>query len=253
MSAIVSSSTRTVPVPGSSNIRDFGGIPIDAGKVIRPQILYRGEAPSLIGKEGVEDLIQRGVVTFIDVRGETEQGEDTPDPLLPFLQSGKVQRLTIDVNPPLWWRESSEGQDPYNHLPASYTHSFRSGYKDLLEALYAGTEAGGGIYLHCMVGKDRTGIASAMVLLALGASREDAIEDFLESTTGFRELAVKLKDHPIHTEFADPDWSKILPRQDAIEGALDNILDAEDITFLTDAHADPRFIAFRDYVTVPVE
>ena len=39
--------------------------------------------------------------------------------------------------------------------------------------------AEGTVLFHCFTGKDRTGIAAMLVLLALGVSREDAIADYM--------------------------------------------------------------------------
>ena len=35
------------------------------------------------------------------------------------------------------------------------------------------------LLFHCTAGKDRTGVAAALILLALGVSREDVMEDYL--------------------------------------------------------------------------
>ena len=39
------------------------------------------------------------------------------------------------------------------------------------------------LLFHCSAGKDRTGVAAALILLALGASRETVMEDFLATNT----------------------------------------------------------------------
>jgi protein-tyrosine phosphatase len=50
---------------------------------------------------------------------------------------------------------------------------------------------------HCTAGKDRTGLASALILYALGADEETIYKDYLESTRLLQErLAALLKDRP---------------------------------------------------------
>jgi protein-tyrosine phosphatase len=50
---------------------------------------------------------------------------------------------------------------------------------------------------HCTAGKDRTGLASALILYALGTDMETIYKDYLESTRLLQEhLAVLLKGRP---------------------------------------------------------
>ena len=39
------------------------------------------------------------------------------------------------------------------------------------------------LLFHCSAGKDRTGVAAALILLALGVSRQDVMEDYLLTNT----------------------------------------------------------------------
>ena len=49
-------------------------------------------------------------------------------------------------------------------------------YRALFGAIRAGQTP---ILFHCTAGKDRTGVAAALILKALGVSREDIVEDYL--------------------------------------------------------------------------
>src|SRR3546814_9409940 len=48
----------------------------------------------------------------------------------------------------------------------------------LIEAIIAGEMP---MLVHCTAGKDRTGVTIAVLLLALGVSREDVVRDYLRS------------------------------------------------------------------------
>jgi protein-tyrosine phosphatase len=64
-------------------------------------------------------------------------------------------------------------------IKASYRnsiHDYRHRFTALFDLLMAGTP--GPAVVHCTAGKDRTGISVAVVLLALGVSREAVIEDY---------------------------------------------------------------------------
>ncbi|MDR2049303.1 MAG: tyrosine-protein phosphatase, partial [Treponema sp.] len=51
---------------------------------------------------------------------------------------------------------------------------------------------------HCTAGKDRTGLASALILYALGAAEETIYKDYLESTRLLRERLASLMDSQPH-------------------------------------------------------
>ena len=53
-------------------------------------------------------------------------------------------------------------------------------YKELFRALEAGETP---VLFHCSGGKDRTGVAAMLILLALGASDETICADFVQSNT----------------------------------------------------------------------
>ena len=42
---------------------------------------------------------------------------------------------------------------------------------------------GGNLYFHCTAGKDRTGVAGFLIMMALGVEEEDAIQEYLLSNT----------------------------------------------------------------------
>ena len=54
-------------------------------------------------------------------------------------------------------------------------------YRALFGAIRAGQTP---ILFHCTAGKDRTGVAAALILKALGVSREDIVEDYLLTNAG---------------------------------------------------------------------
>lgn len=69
-----------------------------------------------------------------------------------------------------------------NMFPPSLTHmyqDFLSGSKAALrEVFQIFAKEEGGVYFHCAVGKDRTGMVAALLLLLAGAGAEMAAEDY---------------------------------------------------------------------------
>ncbi|MDB5947326.1 MAG: hypothetical protein JWQ33_2352, partial [Ramlibacter sp.] len=63
-------------------------------------------------------------------------------------------------------------QETYRGFVRHNTHRFASLFSHLLES-------NDPLVFHCTAGKDRTGVAAALVLLALGVSREEVMRDYL--------------------------------------------------------------------------
>ena len=93
-------------------------------------------------------------------------------------------------------------------------------FKELFRALEAGETP---ILFHCTSGKDRTGVAAMLILLALGVSRADALADYMLTNVYRREIIERfLADKPA----AERDL--LLPVEGVSEpmgaGAIDEIL-----------------------------
>ena len=93
-------------------------------------------------------------------------------------------------------------------------------YKELFRALEAGETP---VLFHCSAGKDRTGVAAMLILLALGVSRADALADYMLTNVYRREIIERfLADKPA----AERDL--LLPVEGVSEpmgaGAIDEIL-----------------------------
>jgi protein-tyrosine phosphatase len=72
-----------------------------------------------------------------------------------------------------WWQLTRLYQAPEEHIS-----SIRLVFRELEHA-----PPGEAVLFHCQGGKDRTGLTSALVLLALGVNREGVFADFLLSNT----------------------------------------------------------------------
>jgi protein-tyrosine phosphatase len=99
-------------------------------------------------------------------------------------------------------------EDLYRALVNDEAHRFAELFEPLLQA-----EAP--LVFHCTAGKDRTGFAAAMILLALGVQRDLVLQDYLLTNRHFR--------HPKMPPSAiPPDAVAVLwgVREDFIEAAL---------------------------------
>ena len=203
---------------GSSNIRELGGIRIKGGEIQKGRIL-RGEAPSLLPPSSVEELYEYGVRTFIDLRGPSEVKAQGKGHAATLVSNGLVRTVYASLTPGAAWKDSHKNENPYDNLGAVYVACLEARASALVTALLEGLE-NGCVYMHCAAGKDRTGIAVAAILDALGAGREDVTADFMQTSTGFPSIVSKLSNDAHYPEFKNPDWAKIMPREDVIKDAL---------------------------------
>lgn len=172
-------------MPDSSlNFRDIGGLPA-AGGLTRRGVLFRSEGPRNFTPEQLGRLRAMDFRCIVDLRSAREREE------MPHDWHGPDCRwLGLDVNADLrvFGHEGRErlikGPEPEIAI-STMAETYREIVGALLphwpviaEALLAGEVP---MLLNCTAGKDRTGIATALVLTALGVPYTAVRQDFLLS------------------------------------------------------------------------
>ncbi len=167
---------RTLLWDGCLNVRDLGGLPLVGGGWTRYRQIVRGDNVRRLTGTGWAALRACGVRTAIDLRWADEQAEDPPDdvpidvvhvPLLGEYDPAYSQGLDLRM----------EGLAGPARAAAAYTEfvdRFRPHIAAAIDAVAAASA--GGVLIHCVEGKDRTGILSGL-LLRLARVRDDAIAD----------------------------------------------------------------------------
>jgi protein-tyrosine phosphatase len=154
------------------NVRDLGGLVTADGRRVRRGALVRSDQLCRLSDGGRVALVAHGVRTVIDLRNPAEAERD-PDPI--WHEHG-VDYLLIPQQSEQLWRELE---------PVARTRSERDcaviDRRAVQIAAMAGAVANavpGGVIIHCLAGKDRTGIAVAMLLSLVGVSEADIAEDY---------------------------------------------------------------------------
>ena len=149
--------------------------------------IYRGIPTGLLTGAADRKLLDSlGLRLILDLRSESEAAEQPdyvpdgarlvricglchPDGSEISFSPGDIEKLL-----------KSKKDEEHNLADAMYEQMlFRNkAYKELFRALEAGETP---ILFHCSGGKDRTGVAAMLILLALGASDETICQDFVRT------------------------------------------------------------------------
>jgi protein-tyrosine phosphatase len=166
------------------NFRDLGGLPAAGGR-IRSGVLYRSEGPRNFSNEHLASLQAMGIRSIVDLRSAQER-KDAPH----AWQGPDCRWLELDVNADLrvfghHGRERLiKGPDPEIAI-VTMAETFREIVVALIPhwPVIAGALIDGEVpmLLNCTAGKDRTGVAIALLLEVAGVSRDVIVEDYLLS------------------------------------------------------------------------
>lgn len=186
LGSAVCTSKRVLAFEGACNFRDLGGYLCAGGGRVRFGRLFRSGGLSRLGAAAGPYLGALGVRTIWDLRRASERKHAPtrwPDPAVDC----RYLDDPIDHSPTAWdfWPRGDTPSAPelraamlalYEGMPRWLSPRLRG----LFEALAAGQAP---LVFHCSAGKDRTGVAAALILSALGVERDAIYEDYLLTNT----------------------------------------------------------------------
>lgn len=186
------------------NIRDLGGLPVKDGRHVVSGQFIRSSALGDFDEEELRRLQKMGIQTILDFRSKGE-AEKLPDPVIPGANMLRVSAIRgadteTDISPSRIWSIAMKerGRDKigalinkmYAELPFD-SEAYRLMFREI-QACHTP------ILFHCTAGKDRTGVAAMLILLALGADEETIRKDYMR-TNHYRRKKIeeRLSQHPI--------------------------------------------------------
>lgn len=177
---------RAIAFEGLQNFRDLGGYPARDGHV-RWGRLFRADSLHKLTPADHDTIARLGLRVVYDLRGDKERTTH-PNPLdnvnlpvvgRPVLPEG-VDEITRTGAALV---EIGDGErvlrDLYVGMLDHSAHHFARFFRGIL-----GTDGLPAVF-HCHAGKDRTGVVAALVLLAIGVSEDDVLDDY-ELTRRYR-------------------------------------------------------------------
>ncbi len=186
---------RYVPVDGIVNARDLGGYPAADGKIVRHGLLLRSASLAEAKEKDLSYLSGIPVGTVVDFRMDFElRGkEDKVIPgaryvRLPINSSGMdvtdedekelSRHKSFDVRKFIMIAAFNKRAQTIAREMYPIMVTDEDCQKQFAAFLQMVVHADSAILFHCTQGKDRTGLASAYILSALGVDRETIIKDF---------------------------------------------------------------------------
>jgi protein tyrosine/serine phosphatase len=154
-----------IKLEGSVNLRDLGGSSLTSS-YIKPGKIFRSGAPA-ITPDNAQKL---RLVKVFDLRSDKERKRDA----VPWTSQGcEVVWTPAELDPNTSTAELGDpGEDGYmvkTYLSILHTH--RAAYAALFRGIVA-LRPEEAILFHCTAGKDRTGIAAALILSLLGVPKD---------------------------------------------------------------------------------
>lgn len=186
---------RFVSAPGIVNLRDIGGYATADGRMVRFGQLFRSGALDAWEPAGGAALARLNLRTVYDLRSPQEQAR-RPSRLpagaiyhhRPIAETGRLTRLRALLLFTVWRRGlSSAVQQSYRRVTLE-RHAPVLG--ELLTA--AADPARRPLLVHCSAGKDRTGVAIALLLAVLGVPDDAIVADYALSNLFYDQFAARV-------------------------------------------------------------
>lgn len=164
---------RRVPFAGALNFRDIGGYPVVGGGVTRWRAVYRSDSLHYLTDGDLAIFDALGVKAVYDLRrpGEIARFPGPRDYVRLEVLSGDLAKWPADS-----LRTRRDGEE---WLAADYLSTL-AGASSAFGSLLARLADDGRLpaVVHCLGGKDRTGLAIALLLTALGVDRGTVLDDY---------------------------------------------------------------------------
>ncbi|MDQ3822385.1 MAG: tyrosine-protein phosphatase [Actinomycetota bacterium] len=181
---------RELAWDGCLNVRDLGGHRTEDGRETRYGSVVRADSVRQLSEAGWRALVEHGIRTVVDLRGDDERQADPPADVpvdvlhVPFMEANDAE-----------WREIEAEFDAAADAAPDDASATRDVYLIFLERFHENAVAGvravarapeGGVVVHCAGGKDRTGLLTAFLLHLAGVPEEDIAADYALSEERLR-------------------------------------------------------------------
>ena len=182
--------SRELSWEGCLNVRDLGGLTTEDGGETSYGRVIRADSIRQLTDAGWEAVAAYGVRTVVDLRGDYELRDDPPGELplqvvrVPFMEAGEDEWDAIVPEIEAAAAAAPDAtvatRDVYLIFLNHWRHNAAAGVRAVAQA------PEGGVVVHCVGGKDRTGLLCAFLLHLAGVGIEDIAADYALSEERLR-------------------------------------------------------------------
>jgi protein-tyrosine phosphatase len=204
---------RFLHLPSGHNFRDLGGYPTADGRMVRWQQIYRSGHMSSISEADSTRLHALGIDTICDLRANEERSRR---PTL-WHQASSIDLWSRDYDFSsgaffeLFDRSSFDAPkmhatmlNVYRELPFEQADS----YREMFIRIATGRVP---LIFNCSAGKDRTGVAAALLLTLLGVPRDVIEADYLLTNEFLDSLVIFMADDPRYKTIVNRQRDQVMP------------------------------------------
>lgn len=203
-----------------NNFRDLGGLKTKNHTYVVYHTFYRSAGPYKMNHQEREALNSLHLCSILDMRTKEESAKD-PDPEIAgaviLRHSGVVSRggEDIDFSPAGMNKIGDDAQEQLAKLTQYYIDMpfHNNAIQVMLDEVRKGHVP---ILIHCATGKDRTGVAVMVLLMALGCDRDTVLEDYLLSNVYRRERLDQVFARDREKIEAHPEYGELLQMKEGV-------------------------------------
>lgn len=217
--------TQVIPFEAVYNFRDMGGYKTRDGRIVKKGLFYRSAALGKMTSADKERFEMLGIKTIFDYR-DNKEAQHNPNPV--FSHARYIQ-IPAKGNHAFEMPTNAGGKDFYKVVSPEMFRNFyaqmpfnNSSFKELMKTIQNPDNLG--LVHHCAVGKDRTGIGGALILLALDVPEETIMEDYLDTNIHLQPMVEKMAQaiqHQYNEQELQQFYALMSAREDYLQAALD--------------------------------
>ena len=177
--------TRAVKLEGAINFRDIGNYVTVSGKKVKKGLLFRSADLSKLTNDDQKILEKLHIQYDFDFRGPYEV-KSAPDKIPSTIERISLPAGSETIGDSNYMRDMVKKIKDSAFILSFYNNisSFKERYQPLFDSLLS-FKSEKALVFHCTAGKDRTGIAAALILYSLGVDEQTILNDY-ELTNFYR-------------------------------------------------------------------
>mgnify|MGYP003547681486 FL=1 len=230
---------RIIPLQGVLNFRDMGGYTTQRGKSVKRNLFFRSANLAKMTQEDKQKFNKLGIKTIFDYRDDHE-AENQPTPQMEGVQNIRVPaRGAAAFKMPGATKSEKVNFDFYKQLDTEMFAQFYAqmpfnnpSFQQLMKLVK--DERNLGLLHHCAVGKDRTGVGGALILLTLDVPRETIMQDYLLTNSLLTPMVTQME-QKLKVAYPDADLTMFYEIMSANEKFLNAVFNEIDTRYESDA------------------